>query len=347
VPCMRRAPWLTVLACVSALARPLHAQDEPVLAELEWRAPSGSNCIAAEEIRGAVEARLGRTLFAANDRADVRITGSITEADGKWVVRMTLTSALGEPMGERELESESHDCSALDDSLALVLAVMLDIPKTRVPAPAPPSVAEPAAPSSSPPAPAKPAPLSKLHLPKDAPPRRPRWRFEVGLGALGAYGLLPDATFGVRGHVAVEPPEFWKVGLDVGAYTSVDETIGSDEAGASFSPKELGVFVCPLDLPLSVLDVEGCVVQHIGRLSVEGFGFDSNQKQQRPYVNLGVAFAAGLQIVGPLSVRAGIDVQTPVLRETFRYGSLDGEEPSLFRMAPLLLAGQIGVAAQF
>lgn len=344
---MRRARWLTVLTCVSALARPLYAQDEPVLAELDWRTPSGSNCISADELEAAVEARLGRTLFAAKGQADVHVTGFITEADGKRLVRMTLTSAQGEPMGERELESESRDCSALDDSLALVLAVMLDIPKTRIPAPPPPSVAEPAAPASAPPAPAKPAPLSKLHVPKDTPPRRPRWRFEVGLGALGVYGLLPEMTFGVRGHVAVEPPEFWKVGVDVAAYSSVDETIGHDDAGASFSPKELGVFACPLDLPLSALNVEGCVVQHIGRLRVEGFGFDSNQKQERPYVNLGVAFAAGLQITGPLSVRAGIDAQTPLLRETFRYGSQAGEEPSLFRMAPLLLAGQIGVLAQF
>ena len=153
MPCMRWARWLTVLACVSGLARPVYAQDEPVLAELEWRTPSGSNCIAAEELSAAVEARLGRTLFAAKGRADVHVTGSITEADGKWLVRMTLTSAQGEPMGERELESESRDCSALDDSLALVLAVMLDIPKTRIPAPphqAHPSPLRPRAPHRPP-----------------------------------------------------------------------------------------------------------------------------------------------------------------------------------------------------
>ncbi|HEU5076333.1 MAG TPA: hypothetical protein VFU02_19205 [Polyangiaceae bacterium] len=345
---MRRAPWLAALAGVSALAGVARAQDEPVLAELEWRGgPSGSSCIDAEALRSTVEARLGRTLFAPRGHADVRVVGGIEAAGGKWLARMTLTSAQGEPMGERELESESRDCSALDDSLALVLAVMLDIPKTRVPEPAPASAASPPTPAVDTPAPAAPPPVSKLLVPKDTPPRRPRWRFEIGLGALGAYGLLPEFTFGVRGHIAVKPPEFWKVGIDVGAYASVDEAIGSDHAGASFSPKELGMFVCPLDLPLSAVHLEACVVQHVGRLHVEGFGFDTNEKQERPYLNLGVAGAASLQIVGPLSVRVGIDAATPLLRETFRYGSQDGEEPSLFRMAPVLIAGQIGVAAHF
>ena len=318
-----------------------------MLAELAWQGgPSGSNCIEARELEKAVEASLGRPLFAPKGQADVRVSGAISQADGKWLVRLTLTSAEGEPMGERDLESESADCSALDDSLALVLAVMLDIPKTRIPEPTR-SAPEPAAlPSAAPPPPASPR-VSTLRVPKDTPPRRPRWSFEVGLAALGAYGLLPEVTFGVRGHVAVKPPEFWKVGVDVGSYASVDETLGSTDAGASFSPKELGVFVCPFELPGSGFQLEGCLVQHVGTLHVEGFGFDKNEEQARPYVNVGLAFAAGLQIFGPLSVRGGIDTQVPLLRETFRYGSQDGEEPSLFRMAAVLVAGQIGLAAQF
>ena len=342
---MLRAPWLTVLAGAAALSGTARAQDEPVVAELVWEGgPSGSHCIDGQELGAAVESRLGRKLFAPKGQADVHVRGVVTQAEGQWLVRITLTSAAGEPMGERDLESASSDCSSLDDSLALVLAVMLDIPKTRIPAPAPaPIPGEP--PTAR--APAPPPPASKLRLPADTPPRRPQWRFELGLSALGVYGLLPEFSYGLRGHVAVKPPEFWKVGVDVGAYASVDENISSVGAGASFSPKELGVFVCPLDLPLSAFQLEGCVVQHMGKLRVEGFGFDTNEEQERPYVNLGVAFAAGLQIVGPLSVRVGIDAQTPLLRETFRYGSQDGEEPSLFRMAPVLVTGQIGAVAHF
>ena len=116
---MRRAPWLEALAGVFALATTARAQEQPVLAELEWQGgPSSSNCIEAQELEAAVETRLGRTLFAPKGQADVRLAGAISEADGKWLVRLTLTSAEGEPMGERDLESESADCSALDDSLA-------------------------------------------------------------------------------------------------------------------------------------------------------------------------------------------------------------------------------------
>jgi len=348
---MRRAPPIALvgvatLACAAALAAPAHAQDAPVLAELEWRGgPEGSNCIAAADLEAAVEARLGRALFAPKGQADVRLSGAIVAEEGKWLVRMTLTSVQGEPMGERELESESADCSALDDSLALVLAVMLDIPKTRIPTPAPAPAAATPQPTPSPTR--TPPPVSKLRVPKDTPPRRPRWRFEVGLSGAGTFGLLPEFSFGVRGHLAVKPPEFWKVGIDVGTYASVDETIGTEAAGASFSPKEVGVFVCPLEVPQSPVALEGCLVQHMGTLHVEGYGFDTNEEQERPYVNLGLGFAARLQIIGPLSVRVGIDAQTPLLRETFRYGSQTGDEPSLFQMAAVLVAGQIGVAADF
>lgn len=318
-----------------------------MLAELEWHeAPIGGNCIDAARLATLVEERLGRQVFARQGGADVRVRGGITRADGRWLVKIELASTAGDAMGERDLETESPDCSSLDDSLALVLAVMLDIPKTRVPEPAaPPPPAPPTAPV--PPSPTKPLQrTSTLRLPKDTPPRRPSTHIEAGLGGVATYGLLPRVAWGLRGHVAIAPPSFWKFGVSFSGYLSVKETDDDVNAGASFSPMQLGVFVCPLVWQGGV-DIEACALQHVGRLRVEGFGFDENQAESRPYVNLGADLRLRFRLVGPLRLSAGGNLEAPLLRETFRYGSANGEEPSLFQMNPVIVTGQIGVAAQF
>ena len=195
-----------------------------MLAELEWHeAPAGGNCIDAERLASTVEQRLGRQVFVPHDSADVRVRGGITRIDGRWVVKIELASAAGDAMGERDLETESPDCSSLDDSLALVLAVMLDIPKTRVPEPVAPAAPAPTTPAAL--APAAPVPrTSILRLPRDTPPRRPSTRIEAGLGGVVTYGLLPQVAWGLRAHVAVAPPSFWKFGVSFSGYLSVKET---------------------------------------------------------------------------------------------------------------------------
>lgn len=346
---MRYIAWLPALVLSLGIAGRASAQEEPVLAELEWHeAPGGGNCIDAERLAATVEERLGRRVFAPHAQSDVRVRGGITRSGDRWLVTIELTSAAGDPMGERDLETQSPDCSSLDDSLALVLAVMLDIPKTKVPEPAAPAAPVPTAPiAPTQPTPPQPVPrTSTLRLPKDTPPRRPSTVIEAGLAGVASYGLLPKIAWGLRAHLAVTPPSFWKFGVSFSGYRSVKETDNHVNAGASFSPVQLGVFVCPLVLEGAV-NFEACTLQHVGRLRVEGFGFDENQKQSRPYVNLGADLGLGIPLVGPLRLRIGAILEAPLLRETFRYGSQNGEEPSLFRMNPLVVTGQIGVAAQF
>jgi len=299
----------------------------------------------AAALTAAVEERLTRTVFTASGNADVRVRGGIQQRGGRWQVEIELSSAAGEPMGSRSLESDSADCSALDDSIALVLAVMLDIPQTRIPSPA-------AAPPTQTPAqqqrPAPPASLSsRLKVPTDTPPRRPSWHFELGLGGVLSVGLVPAAAWGLRAHLALTPPALSKFGLDVTIYRSVDEALEGSSAGASFSPLEAGFFVCPLDWELYSVDLEACAAQQVGRLRVRGYGFDTNQEQTRTYVNLGVELTASILVVGPLTARLGVRLQAPLVRETFRYGSPGGEEPSIFRMSPLVTTGQMGLSAEF
>ena len=353
---MRRLGLTSVALGLALLlpARIAKAQTEPISAKLEWQAPpTGSNCIDQPALKDAVEQRLGRRVFSPNE-PDVVVHGGVARDGSHWLVSIKLSAAHGEAMGHRELESEGADCSTLDDSLALVLAVMLDISKARVPpapakAPKAPIESQPEAQGGEPagPKPTSSELTSRLHVPPDTPARRPRWHFEVGLGATAALGLLPAASFGAHGYVAVSPPNFWRVALGVESYRSVSETVDGTGAGASFAPLAATLSICPLaQRPLS-WGFEACLLQHFGRMQVEAYGFDENEELRRSYVNLGISGAASLALAGPLFAKAGAALETPLLRETFRYGTPGGGEPSLFRMATLLAAAQLGLGASF
>ncbi len=345
-----RCRWLVLgwaLHASPGLAQ-THHSDVPVSAELDWqRTPEAESCVEGDALQRAVEDRLGRTVFVENG-PDVVLTGRVSRGpNGAWAVELHLASAQGQPMGIRSLETEAEDCSSLDDSLALVLAVMLDIPKADVPPPEPPVAreADPAEPTpKKPPPPRRATPLS---VPKDTPPRREPWVVEVGAGAVGVVGLLPRASFGLSLRALVSPPGFWTLGLEAMALRSVDAGVKGSDAGANFSPKSLGVWLCPVSYDLLGVDTRACLVEHVGRLHVEGFGFDDNQKVARTYVNAGLRLDAYGRVVGPLGVTLTGGLDVPIVRETFRYGDLAGGNPQLYRMEPLVGFAQIGLAARF
>lgn len=317
-------------------------------AALDWqRSDDAKSCIEAGELERAVEDRLQRKVFVERDH-DVVLRGRASRSsNGAWTVALSLTGAHGQAMGTRTLETKADDCSSLDDSLALVLAVMLDIPKAEVPAPEPPP-AEPTSQAGTRPVRQRPAPRSTpLSVPDDTPPRREPWQTEISASAVGAVGLLPKTSIGLSLRVLVSPPRFWTLGIEALALESVDAKVRGTNAGANFSPKSLGVWVCPLSFDLDVVQTRACLVEHIGRLRVEGFGFDENETSTRTYVNAGLRLDNFAELVGPLGVTLTLGLDVPIVRETFRYGDPAGENPDLFRMEPALGFAQIGLAARF
>jgi hypothetical protein len=127
---------------------------------------SADGCITAADLAEAIEKRLGHPTFGA--KPDVRIDGYL-KADGprRWRARLTLVGADGTVQGSREVTQEGSSCRAIDESLTLVAAVMIDPAsalKGAAPAVPPPSpqselappptqVEPPPPPSSSPPPP--------------------------------------------------------------------------------------------------------------------------------------------------------------------------------------------------
>jgi len=161
------------------------AQAPARTAALEWRrGPGAESCFDVAALARRVEARLGRPVFVARDGAEVVITGAIDRtADGKaFAVSITMAASGGAALGSRELVLEGARCEDVTQSVALIVAVMLDPDPARHAPPPPPPL----------------PPALKV---------APRLRFGVDMGVAAGAGLVPGvgpgglvrASFDARG----------------------------------------------------------------------------------------------------------------------------------------------------
>lgn len=136
---------------------------------LTFRAPDG--CIQAAELAERIEVRVGRPMFGA--KPDVRIDGYVKAAEAplKWRARLTLVDADGTVKGSREVTSVEPSCRAIDDSLSLVAAVMLDPAAALKGNPEPANLEGRPLPEPPPPPSSEPAP--QLERPKPLLPQVP------------------------------------------------------------------------------------------------------------------------------------------------------------------------------
>jgi hypothetical protein len=268
---------------------------------------------------------------------------------GRFIVDTALFDVAGVELGTRRLETAARHCSALDDSLALVLSLALDV-RTRVPAELePPSVA--AAPASAPEAapPAAPSmPLSvstpeiqrlaptPLVIPASTHPAREPWRVAGSLGAVLGAGLMPSLGLGVRGKLELSAPSFWPLGLAFAAWG--EQSVGGAR-GADFDVYSVELTLCPLSHAVGAWHLQACAEQLLGRVDAAGFGFDEQAPQDRWLVALGGAAGARYEL-GALFVGVEGSLLAPLVRRRYFYRA--GERVSLYD-SPLLL-GLLGVS---
>ena len=318
-------------------------------AESEWikatlaveRGEDATACIDADGIRRAVETRLQRPVFVAGPDADVRVQAKLRRAPSGWSAELLLQTPRGRELGTRKLSTEAPHCSSLDDSLALALALMLDVPREEVVA------ADRPAPAAEPrePGPPQPPPSTPVQLPEDTPPRRQPWSFEGGVLAVLGVGVLPGAAPGARLAAAVEPPVFWLTEVEWTWWPPRDASDAG--AGADLRRQSFGLFVCPLALAPEPVRLHACVGQQVGWIRAEGYGFDENRDRER--ITYGVSFRArgSIQLVGPLTFRAGLELEVPWVRDRFVFTEGDGTQDRLYRLPPASLVGELGLGLRF
>ncbi len=308
------------------------------------RGPGAEACLDETHVKRSVERRLKRRVFVADADASLRLRVGFTFHDGETEARIELSSIDGTPRGTRSLVTTGH-CSALDDSLALSVALLVDEPPDPVELKPTAATAEPPQLTSSPTPPLKapvPRPQRVITIPPEvAAPREP-WHVRFGAAAKAAWGTLPSVRPAAAFSLGIVPRDFAPVLLQGEAYWPASATRDAT-SGARFHLLRAALAVCPQLGSRSAASLGLCIGQQLGWLTVEGYGFGHNSKEQRLSYALTGGGEGRLRLFPPVSIRSYWGAEVALVRDRFTSGGRNAKE--LFQPAPIALVGEIGVEA--
>jgi hypothetical protein len=297
--------------------------------------PGAQACLSQPDLERSVERRLKRRVFVPEAQAQLRLRVRFAQQASEVEARIELSSHDGTPRGTRSLVTTGH-CSKLDDSLALSVALLVDQPPEPEPEPAPsPDAADAAAPA--PPA------TRVIEIPGDVSAPREPWHVAAGASAKGIWGALPGIGPAVVLAIRLVPPYAPSILLQAEAYAPVNAERDAD-SGARFRLLRAGLSVCPELVGESRVDLGLCFGQQLGWLNAEGYGFDRDAKQQRLSYALRLGGEATVLLFSPVSVRAYLGAEVPLVRDHFTSGGSNARQ--LFRPAPVGFEGEIGLEAR-
>jgi hypothetical protein len=300
-------------------------------------------CLDASRLQRSVERRLKRHVFVDAPQGDLRFVVTFTKHGDEIEARIDVASSDGTPRGSRSLLTSSH-CSSLDDSLALSVALLVDQPPDPEPL-APPAENPPVA-SSHPPPPTpvphpKPPP-TPITIPDDvAAPREP-WHAHVGLAAEAAWGVLPGIRPALTLYLKLVPSQFVPITLQGEGFWSAKAERDST-SGARFRLSRAGLALCPTLTQTPARALNLCFGQKLGFIRVDGFGFDHDRQERRLTYALTAGGEGRLRLFAPVSFRAYLGGEVPVVRDRFSSGGRNAS--NLFEPSPVAVAAEIGLEA--
>jgi hypothetical protein len=161
---------------------------------LRWQAPK--ECIQPADLARAVEDKLGRQVFGPSP--EFTVDGVMRAGTSpKWRAQFTLVDASGAVQGTREVTSEQASCTAMDSSLALIVAVMID-PRVALGGAVVPETSTPPMPEPAPPPAVEPKPE-----PRPPPKEIPRAEIGEDLQRPLAHGSRGEVLFGTSGSLGL------------------------------------------------------------------------------------------------------------------------------------------------
>jgi hypothetical protein len=305
-------------------------------------------CMRQSAVEHAVERRLRRHVFVKTDPADLHIAIAFAkDPQGAWTAKLSLRGRNGGELGARELDTHASHCSALDDALVLVVALLVDSPEARAeltqPAPPPKPPEEPVAEAPHPPSVAAERPTPIELPPETYAPREP-YRIEIAASVVGAAGVLPGIALGGELMLGVTPPHFIELRLRPSGFLPKTEHTPSPDRGGRFSLITVGLDACPLDHDAGRLRFAACAGQRVGSMHAEGFGFRQSASSSELYYALGASAGAAFWFAPPVGVRLGLDLEAPLTRNAYFSLGPSGERREIFRPSPIVGAVSAGLA---
>jgi hypothetical protein len=311
------------------------AQEASVTAYLEWNEPALSPCPSRDALVVAVEARLKRRVFVAERAAsDVRLVATVRRRDAAWGVELELRDRQDATLGTRYVRSRGADCGGLGESLPVVVALLIDLPRRDV-IPGPPDVAaETRAPLDAAPVAPPPPPATG---PTGAPPRASgAVRARVAVAGELASGVLPDLATGASLQGGIVTSGGWAVELEAGA--TLPSTVRTAAGSATFT-SVYGALTACAPLVRGSLALSVCTGMRLGPLLAEGSSFDRNEARARPFPEVPVGAVFFLR----LDARA----TAPLARERFVFRADTGDVVPLHEPAAVAPRVAIGAGVTF
>jgi hypothetical protein len=332
---------------------------------LNWvRLEGAEGCLSSAQLAQAVEARVGRPLFAPASDAGLFVDGHVRRAGAGWDVRLEVSQPDGSVLGRRDMHVEGETCGVIDDAVTLVIAVTLYPDSGLVDSGIPlgPGTAaslealfgaEPTDPDpASLPAP---APTPAVAPPRATPTERARstgvhegrWSLGVDAAALGGSGQVPGVAAGASGHLLITPPSAWPVQAGAQLWPERTATAQGAPGQAHFDLLLVSIAVCPWQ-PAFMRALALCGGAEVGRLRVRPSGFASESRPASDMVVNLLALALWRpQLFGSLHLRAALALDLPLVQRSYTFETLDGTPAALFRMPQITARAELGLGLQF
>jgi hypothetical protein len=280
--------WLALLfVCAGAHAQP----DEHPTAWLEWIADPA--CMGQDELERAVSEQLERPAFIDDHNAEMVVRGHASaRPEGGFRVELTLHARNGEAIGDRTLETAT-ECRELDDSLAVVLATLLDVRR------------------------------------EDLPPERAQWSF-MGRGGAGILvGLLPLTALELIAGVSMIHIES---GLGIELDLAFDWTDSAPVAEGRVIANAAGarLFFSAVLTRGPNAELAARIGAGAGPIWAGASGFSTVNLNAGILLEARTGFRASVRMGGPLWLELVADFGIVPIRPTFVAVNADGSRSALF-----------------
>jgi len=351
---LRGRIWARCIACLIALrAGDVEAQAaRPVRTELQWEREKGADaCIEGDALQRLVDEQLGYESWVESG-ADLMVEGRVAPRDGQtgFEANVDFRDRDGTHRGHRQVSVSSDDCHAMDEALALVIAMTLRaqpmIPLVAPPQPEPapeplPPEPEPEPPPSEPEQ--TPPPTAKARLTKARGARLFR-QPHLAVSALGSYGFMPATAVGAQLLLGIRPVDW--LALRVTGNLLPHGKQPTNLGDVSFVGGYAEVLACP-GLLRGRVRLELCGGILGGGLHAHGEGFSvDNRSETMP---LGGATASGVvsvELGARLFLVGSIGAQLPFTRDRFAVRAPDDSVVQVHRLSVVLGVAQLGLGVQ-
>ncbi len=307
------------------IATSAHAQSAAASSLTLLRLPGAETCISEEELRAAVERRIGRPLARVSS-ATRKVVGIIEyqRALGGYRAKLNVEDAEGF-VGEREFSVSGTDCRELDQ--ALVLAVMLavnpdatrDVPRRLPPQPARTMQAEPTEPTPDP------------------------KTFGAQFGFVLGGGFLLGVSWGERLGAFAELSPGWEARV---AVTRWRDARIPGERSATLELTQAEATACRT-AEVSRFRFGVCPRLSIGSLSAKGIGLVSPNRDSGAVVHAGAGGFASMNVAGPMQVGTSSFVLASLTRQSVVFQDRSGRDRELYFTPGAAIAFELFLTLRF